>query len=374
MQHRYDAIVVGGGVNGGSIAYTLTKRGKKVLLLEKDRIASKSSGAAAGMLAAQAELDGESPLFPLASKSREMFTLLAEEIRELSGIDIGLFRKGMLKVAQTPEEASRYKQVVRFQQAAGEQAEWLTGNEARRKESALSDAVVGAMHIEKDGQVSAPDLTIGLIKSAAILGADIKEQIEVREVLTEAGKVSGVQTSEGAFTSEHVIVAGGAWSEALVAKTGLQLETLPVKGECFSVLTSRPLLDCTVFSPGCYLVPKKGGRTIIGATERPYQFNNTVTVEGISFLMEKAIKLVPAIAEAEWEKAWAGIRPETADSLPYLGEHPAYEGLFIAAGHYRNGILLSPVTGESIADLVERKTPAFDLTPFHLEGRTVLHS
>lgn len=367
MSDVYDAIVIGGGVNGGSVAYNLAKRGHKVLLLEKDRLAGKSSGAAAGMLAAQAELDGEGPLFQLARESRSKFIKLAAELKEISGIDIELINKGMLKIAMNEEENKVYKQIIATQQQNGEQADWLTGDDVRRKEPALDNVVTGAMYIEKDGQVEARQLTVGFLKSASILGVDIKEYVEVYSFLFSNGKVSGVVTNEGVFNSENVIVTGGAWSNKLLSPTGLQLETYPVKGECFSVLTHRPLLSSTIFSHGCYLVPKKGGRTIVGATVNPNTFNEKVTIAGISLLMENAKRLVPSIADAEWEEAWAGIRPQTADGLPYLGEHPEYKGLFVATGHFRNGILLSPVTGEIIADLVERKPTLVNVDPFRVD-------
>ncbi|MEW9502869.1 glycine oxidase ThiO [Jeotgalibacillus marinus] len=367
MSDRYGAIVVGGGVNGGAIAYNLAKRGAKVLLLEKGRLASQSSGAAAGMLAAQAELDGEGTIFQLARKSRAMFTKLADEIKDTSGINIELKNKGMLKVALNEQEQQEYKRVISIQQQHGEQADWLTGEEVRRKEPVLSDAVTGAMHIEQDGQVEAPQLALGFLKSAAARGVVIKEFVEVHNIQISDGKVMGVVTNEGHFMSEKVVVAGGAWSNKLLSETGLQLATYPVKGECFSVVTQCPMLSSTIFSHGCYLVPKQGGRIIVGATVKPRTFNQTVTIEGISLLMEKAKKLMPSIVEAEWEQAWAGTRPQTADGLPYLGEHPEYKGLFFATGHYRNGILLAPITGEVIADLVEGKTPSVNLAPFRLD-------
>ncbi|QBP40302.1 glycine oxidase ThiO [Paenisporosarcina antarctica] len=367
MSYVYDAIVVGGGVIGGAIAYNLAKRGGKVLLLEKERLASKASGAAAGMLGAQAEMDGEGSLFQLARKSRAMFTQLAGEIKETSGIDIELINKGMLKVALNEQQQHEYKRVIAIQRQSGEQADWMTGEEVRRKEPVLSDAITGAMHLEKDGQVEATQLTLGFLKSAVARGVVIKEFVEVYYFQLSKGKVSGVVTNEGNFYSENVIVAGGAWSKKLLSKTGLQLDTYPVKGECFSVVSHSQILTTTVFSHGCYLVPKKWGRIIVGATVKPRTFCKKVTVEGISILMEQAKKLMPSIVEAEWERAWAGIRPQTADGLPYLGEHPIYKGLFIATGHFRNGILLSPITGEVIADLVEGKPTSLNLEPFRVD-------
>ncbi|WP_371069490.1 glycine oxidase ThiO [Sediminibacillus sp. JSM 1682029] len=367
MPDKYDCIVIGGGVNGGSVAYNLAKRGKKVLLLEKDRLASKASGAAAGMLAAQAELEEDGPLFHLAKKSRSMFPALAKEIKKLTGMDIELVNKGMYKVALTDEEENRFKHVIELQNRTGEQAKWISREEVRRREPALSSAIRGAMYIEKDGQVAAPQITLGFLKAAAVLGVEIREFTEVFAFLFDNGKIAGVRTSGGSFESDKVILTGGAWSESLLPDSEIPFNTYPVKGECFSVVAHRPLLTGTIFSHSCYLVPKKGGRLLVGATVRPNTFDQTVTVGGISYLMEQAKKLVPEIIHAEWEKAWAGIRPQTSDGLPYLGEHPAYEGLYVATGHFRNGILLSPITGELIAGLVDREPLSADLRAFRID-------
>ncbi|ANU09648.1 glycine oxidase ThiO [Planococcus antarcticus DSM 14505] len=367
MNKTYDAIVVGGGVNGGAIAYNLAKRGMEVLLLEKDRLVSKASGAAAGMLGAQAELDGKGPLFQLARASRTMFSNLADELKMASGIDIELVNKGMLRLALTDDEQQEYHRIIEAHRQNGELAEWLTGEEVRKREPALSSEIIGAMYLEKDGQVAAHQLALGFLKSASALGSVIKEYVEVHSFHFSNGKITGIATNEGDFLSDSVVVTGGAWSEKLLMETGLQLKTYPVKGECFSVRTEASLLSSTIFTNDCYLVPKKGGRIIVGATVIPNTFNQQVTVEGVSLLMENAKKLVPSIAQAEWEGAWAGIRPQTADGLPYLGEHPGYRGLFIATGHFRNGILLAPITGEVMADLVEGKSPPIDISSFRVD-------
>ncbi|MGG0247473.1 glycine oxidase ThiO [Peribacillus frigoritolerans] len=366
MNSIYDAIIVGGGVIGGSIAFQLAKRGKKVLLLEKDRLASKASSAAAGMLGAQSELDPDNPLFTLASRSRAMFPALAEELKDISGIDIELVNKGMYKVALSSDQVAELKNMIKVQQNAGLEAEWLSTAEIRKTEPLLSDEIKGAMFIPNDGQVSATRLSLAFTESAAALGVDIKEFVHVSELVTENGCVTGVVTDIGRFSSENVIVAGGAWSAFLLEKSGIILDSYPVKGECFSVLTDRPLLEKTIFSHGCYLVPKVGGRIIVGATVKANTFDQKVRLEGISTLIERAMQLLPAIKGTELEKTWAGIRPQTGDGLPYFGEHPACKGLFIATGHYRNGILLSPITGVLIADILERKANP-EWSPFRLD-------
>ncbi|MBD8067756.1 glycine oxidase ThiO [Bacillus sp. PS06] len=371
MSAFFDCIVIGGGVNGGSIAYNLAKRGKHVLLVEKDRLVSKASNAAAGMLAAGGEFEEVGPLFELARRSRSMFPRIAEELKELSHIDIELINKGMFKIAMTDEEVLEYSRVLEFQHKEGEEISWISPNELMIQESKLSSDIKGALYLPQDGHVSAPELALGYLKSAAKLGATIKEFVEVTSLIIEGGMTKGVVTSEGPFYSDQVILAGGAWSAKVLEQSSKRIETYPVKGECFSVTTHLPLITKTIFSHGCYLVPKKGGRIIVGATEKPNTFSQSVSIKGISTLMERAIRILPSLEEAEWEKSWAGIRPQTSDGLPYLGEHPEYQDLFIATGHYRNGILLAPITGEIIANLIEGRQEIIDLSPFKIDRHFV---
>jgi glycine oxidase len=366
MTYIYDSIIVGGGVIGGSIAFHLARRGKKVLLLEKNVLAGESSRAAAGMLGAQAELESSSPLFPLAKKSREMFPNIAVALKELSGMDIELVNKGMFKVALNDEQAEELKRKVETHRSHGEQAEWLSAEDVKNHESLLSHSVLGAMFLPEDGQVSAHRLSLAFLSAAAVLGAGMKEFASVHSFLIEKGRVKGVRTNCGDYLSENVIVASGAWSAQLLKESGIVLDAYPVKGECFSVVTARPLLEKTIFAKGCYLVPKAGGRTIVGATEHPHTFDKKVSVAGVFSLMDKARRIVPSIVNSQLESTWAGIRPQTGDGLPYLGEHPEYRGLFIAAGHFRNGILLSPITGELVAQWAEGNAVP-ELEPFRLD-------
>ncbi|WP_186577242.1 glycine oxidase ThiO [Aquibacillus kalidii] len=373
MNQIYDSIVIGGGVIGGSIAYQLARRGQNVLLIEKDRIASKASSAAAGMLAVQAELEEENPLFYSAIQSRNMFPNLSEEILDTCGIDIELINRGMYKVAVSNKEVEDYQQILSSQKKTGQKAEWMSQDQLLEGEPYLSDEVLGAMFLENDGQVSAPQLTNGMIKAAIVFGAEVKEFTDVESLLLKKGRVVGVKTNEGDFHSENVVVTTGAWSRGLLRETGLNLNVYPVKGECLSVTTNKPILSRTIFSDGCYLVPKRGNRILVGASVKPYTFNQQVSAHSISMLLDKAIKLLPKIKDAEWEKAWAGIRPQTEDGLPYLGEHPDYRGLFVATGHFRNGILLSPITGVVMADLMERQSPTIDISAFRLDRHDRLY-
>lgn len=368
-----DVVIVGGGVVGSAVAYYLARRGLKPLLLERNRLAGEASGAAAGMLAALAEMEETGPLYELARRSRDLFPELAVQLRELTGIDIALMRRGMLKVAQTPEQVDKLRATVAFQRESGEEVRWLDGQEARECEPALSSDVIGAVDIAGDGQLSAPSLSLAFAQAAVALGAEVYEHCEVLQLITEQRpgvsrpRIVGVETDAGTITSEHVVITSGVWSSRLLERSGIRLPLYPVKGELFSVISHRPLIHRTIFADSVYVVPKGGGRLIVGATMVPHRFDRAVSYGGISQLMQQAQKILPGIVETEWERAWTGIRPQTPDGLPYIGPFERYEGLYAAAGHFRNGILLSPITGQTIANLIASGTEEEELKPFYPE-------
>jgi glycine oxidase len=365
-RYHYDVVIVGGGIIGASIAFQLAKRHFRVGVLEKERIASQSSSAAAGMLGAQSEFSEESPLIPLAIKSRDMVPKLAEELKELTGIDIGLVQKGMLKVAVTEEEAATLRRHYEFWQHTDYPARWLSVDEATEIEPNVSRDLAGAMYIPSDGQVSASDFAVAFANASIVYGAKWHEYTEVID-LQRADHSYMIHTNHGTIAADVVVIAAGAWSSRVLAKTGISLPMYPVKGECLLVKTEKPLIQATVFAKnGCYIVPKRGNRLLIGATSKPHTFDRKVSIHGIMSLLEHAHQLLPEMKNAEWQKAWSGIRPQTSDGLPYIGEHPRYTNVWIATGHYRNGILLSPITGVLLADLIERKGSDVDLAPFSL--------
>src|SRR5690625_4126467 len=355
MKKYYDVIIVGGGVIGSSIAFYLSEQSKKVLLLEKNKLASKASSAAAGMIGAQSELEKNGSLFQLARKSREMFPNLAQKLKERSGIDIEFVTNGILKIAETDEDVSNLQLTISSQRKYGQEADWISQAEVNSLEPSLSKHIKGAMYIPNDGNVSAYSFSKALAVSAIELGTNVLEHTEVYDFIKEKHKVIGVKTMVGSFYATETIVAGGAWSEQLVNKMGVKLKTYPVKGECFSVRTKVNLIKRTIFSKNCYIVPKPGSRLLIGATERAHTFDESVSLQGISKLMNLAINFIPELKDATWEKAWAGIRPQTSDGLPYLGIHPLFQGLSSATGHYRNGILLAPITGLLMTELIDGK-------------------
>jgi glycine oxidase len=366
MKKVYDVIIIGGGVIGSSIAYQQAKCGKKVLVLEKDRLTLEASSAAAGMLGAQAEIDEHISMLKLALKSRAMFPSLTRELEECTGVDIGLVNKGMIKVAETEDEVINLKKQISFHRDWDQAVKWLTPEELQEKEASLSPSLLGGMYIPNDGQLIAPRFSLSFAKGAMKYGADFLEYSEAVDFLIKNGCIQGIVTATDTFYTENAVVTIGAWTSQLLAKVNVEMDVYPVKGECFSVIPRVPLISSTIFSDlGCYIVPKKDGRVIVGATSYPNTFDKTVSLQGLSKLMECARSILPEIGSAKWEKSWAGIRPQTGDGLPYIGAHPYYKGLYIAAGHYRNGILLSPITGKMVSDMLNGTVTEEDSSLYH---------
>ncbi|MCQ6266891.1 glycine oxidase ThiO [Fictibacillus sp. WQ 8-8] len=352
MPRHYDVIIAGGGIIGCAIAYYLRKHTEyTVLVIEKNRIGSEASSAAAGMLGAQAELNEAGPLYTMARESRSLFPELNRELKEISGIDIEFIDKGLFKAAKNEKESLRLQQLIDFHNDNGQPAEWISGSELLKMEPKLSSGLEGAMYLPKDGQVNPSQLTKAFAQSAAMLGADFLDYTEAAGF--EMGRSGiGIQTSAGMFFGEKAVLASGVWTGKLAAQTGLHMPLFPVKGECLSLTFLEPVITSTVISDECYLVPKQGGRLVIGATMEAGTYDRKVRAKGVLELLTKASEVLPAIEEGEWEKAWTGFRPQTPDGLPYMGKHPYHKDLYIAAGHFRNGILLSPLTGRWMAELL----------------------
>ncbi|ANE46330.1 hypothetical protein SY83_08620 [Paenibacillus swuensis] len=350
-----DVIVVGGGIIGCSAAFQMAKRGMKVIVLDSGGMGGEASGAAAGMLAAQAEMQQGGPLYAWALESRGMFPALAQELKNLSGVDIELMREGLLIPVLTEEGKDELQTAAQWQRLSGEEAEWLDSEALQAREPELSAWMLGALSIPGDGQVSAPQLVKGYKLAAEAYGAAFREYENIHEIWTERGKVRGVRTARKTYFAHQVVVTAGCWTGNVLKETGLVLPMIPVKGECISVIADKPLLRSTLFSHCCYLVPKRGNRILIGATSTEGTYDKRLTTQGVLTLLERASAILPGIVHTEFERGWTGLRPQTPDGLPYIGLHPDVQGLIIAAGHYRNGVLLSPITGQWIADLVEGK-------------------
>ncbi len=356
MRHS-DVVIVGGGLIGSSIAFYLAKTGTKVVVLERDQIGAHSSSAAAGMLGAHAEMSHPGSLADACLKSHSMFPELAEELLEITGLDIELNRYGLLKPALTENEANELKEEAKWQQAV-----WWDRTECKEKEEFLGEEVVGGLFIPEDYQVSAPRLTQAFARAAQHFNAEFIEGCQVFDILVKENRVHKLVTSDGEWTADTVVLATGAWTGWISRLLGINLPVYPVKGEALAAHTSRPLLKHTLFGNGVYIVPKANGELIIGATEKERQLDPSVTVDAVCTLLTKAVRYFPVLKEMKISRVWAGIRPGTPDQMPYIGWLDPIDNMIVASGHYRNGILLSPWTGQVVSRIIHGKEA--DLSPF----------
>lgn len=347
MRTFYDAGIVGGGVIGLMSAYFLSKAGLKVAVFEKGKIGCGASSASAGMLGAHTETERADAFFRFAEESAALYPGLSAGLLEETGIDIQLVYNGMLKLAMTAEEA------VSLKDRAGKEpdVEWLSRESVLKKESNLTENLQGGLFIAKDGQVSPSALCRALSIAVRINGGTILEGAAAGRIQRTEPSHYEISAAGETHFCEALVITGGTWSGQLFEGLGISAPVHPVKGECLSVVPNGFRLASTVFHDSCYLVPKSDGSIIIGATMEEGNWRAEPTIQGMSSLMEKAVSIMPCMKRSVFQKAWAGLRPGTQDEKPYIFKHEGIKNLFVAAGHYRNGILLAPKTGEMVTDL-----------------------
>jgi len=368
-----DVLVVGGGVVGASVAFHLAREGMSVLLLEREGLAAGASGAAAGMLAPIGEAPAGGPLLRLGLSALAGFEALCAELRERSGIDPQYVASGALRVAQSDDEAQRLRTHARAAAAderLGVELEWLDAGAARALAPALSPAVRGGVFSPREGHVQSPLLTRAYAAGAAALGARIETGVPVEGLVSKGDRVHGVRTSSEERPAGAVVLCSGAWTPSCVDSLLAGRERLPivpVRGQTVTLDPARPFSGVMISARHAYLVPKRDATLIVGATEEHVGFDCRVTAGGVRGLLEAATSLAPELGAARFRGATAGLRPGSPDGLPALGAWPGAPGLFVAAGHHRNGVLLSAVTGLWMTDLVRGKALPDEACPLALE-------
>ncbi|WP_328702148.1 glycine oxidase ThiO [Alicyclobacillus fructus] len=346
----YDAVVVGGGAVGMASARALAQAGLSVAVIDRGRLGGEASSAAAGMLGAQLEAHAPDAFYHLCRASRAMYPEFAASLLEETGIDIEWVENGILQLARTEEDALALKSRMRWQRASGDRADWLEAAAVRDMERGVAEDVIGALYLPRDGNVHVPRLSAAL-RAAVVRTCAVVEGEEVIAVERD-GAHWRVRGARDVYAAERVVIAAGAWSSPLLRALGVPLEVRPVKGQMFAI---RPpggaALRRTVYDAGTYLVPKRDGTVVIGATEEPEAgYDKRNTVDGLAALAAKALMAVPGLRGGEWLRAWSGLRPRlTGEAIdPVIGPWPGAEGLILAVGHFRNGVLLAPITGRMV--------------------------
>jgi glycine oxidase ThiO len=335
MQSNPEIIIIGGGVIGLAIAIELRLLGAEVTILCADFQAA-AGHAAAGMLAPQAEQIPTGAMLDLCLASRELYPEWVRKIESISGIDPGYWQCGILAPRYTDS-----KQGV----------DWQDARSLHHHQPGLSSGIAGGYYYPADGQVDNRALINSLQMASQSLGIKFRDGVKVTSIHRHHGRVTYLETSQGEVSAQHYIVATGAWTQQL-----LPIPVVPRKGQMLSLLIPPAQRDHlplqqVLFGEEIYIVPRRDGRIIIGATSENVGFMPQNTAAGVNQLLTNAVKLLPRLGNFPLQELWWGFRPATPDEEPILGQS-ADANLTLATGHYRNGILLTPITAKLIADLV----------------------
>ena len=360
-----EVVVVGGGVIGLTIARALALRGvHEVCLIERGELGTEASFAAAGMLLPQVEAFTKDDFFTLACRSRDLYRSFAAALHEETGIDVELDTTGTLYLALNDDDQEEIEKGYYFQSHAGLSVELLSAAEARELEPCISSSTHGALLFPNDIQVENRRLLAALANSISNLGVTVLTGTNVDSLIIERNRLTGVQTNRGTISCSTAVVAAGTWS-SFIKHTHAAIE--PVRGQMVCLEAKPHLTRHIIFSRRGYLVPRRDGRLLAGSTSEEAGFAKCVTAGGISKILQNAHEISPAISNLPIVDTWAGLRPRSPDGLPVLGPCVEINGLFYATGHYRNGILLAPVTGELISEAVVEGVTSPLLAPFSPE-------
>ncbi len=351
---------------GSALARELALAGRDVLVLEKAIPGAEASSAAAGILGGQAEADHPGPFLDFCMRSREMYADYAAALKQETGIDIGYRRCGLLKVAYDDYPTEWIEDIIALQRESGLDHEVLSPAELRKLEPAISDLVVKAVHFKGDAQVDNRLLVQALTQAATKAGARYQSGYMVKRVLTKDGRATGVELDRESVQSEIVCICAGSWSSLV---DGLPVPpdlVVPVRGQMIMLQVKPQVLGRVVFTKDGYLVPRVDGRIIVGSTVEFAGFEKRVTPAGLRKILDQLARVLPGADDAQVIETWAGLRPCTKDFLPIIGELEV-KGLFMATGHFRNGILLTPATARLLGQMINGQKPFIDPEPFAWE-------
>ena len=368
-------IIIGGGVIGLGIGWQLAKAGRSVTIFERDRAGRAASWAAAGMLAPFAEAHTEEPeLLKLGCESLARYPQWVHDLEADAGISIEYRVEGTLIVGLEPDDTDQLRHLFEAQQHLGLDANWLSGREARDIEPALSPRVTAAIHCATDYQVDNRLMVKALQHAYKASGGVLHENSAIEKIVVENGIVNGVQTQNGFHETDVVILSAGCWSAQIDGLPDAIIPPVrPVKGQMLALQMEEGIDIKTVirtvrarYPTSVYLVPRSDGRLIVGATCEEMGFDTRLTVGGMFELLRGAWEAVPGIYELPLLETWAGLRPGSRDNAPILGKTPV-QNLIYATGHYRNGILLAPISAYEIAKLVLTGETSETIAPFQLD-------
>lgn len=356
-----DCVVVGGGLSGMLVAWELAQAGLEITVLERGEPGRESSWAGGGILSPLYPWRYPEPVTRLATWSQARYPAVSERLKAETGIDPEWTRSGLLILDMDEGVTAR-----RWADEHGCQLRVVAGKEVKTLEPSLGSPADSAIWMPDVAQVRNPRLMKALGQMLDLAGVTVRAHAEVTGLSVSNGRVHGVTTAEGTTLAENVVIAGGAWSAGLLSDYGCTPQVGPVRGQMILFKATPGLLTRIVLSHRRYLIPRRDGRILVGSTVEHVGFDRSTSREARDALRAVAVQLVPALEGAEVEHHWAGLRPASPNGVPYVGAHPEVPGLYVNAGHFRNGVVLGLASARLTADLLLGRAPVVDPNPYAL--------
>jgi len=357
-----DVAILGGGIIGCALAEELARRGRRVVVIERGAIGAEASSAAAGILSAQMDLERPGPFFELCQAARRMYPGWVRHLERRSRMQLGYHRDGMLYLAMTRAEQERMRRRARWQRRLGVPVEEVSASSVRRREPSVDRPVRAGFVFPSESQVDNVALMRALVLACRKSGVQLREGTHVRRVLVARGRVHGVVTDHGVLRAPVVVNCLGSWA-GMDGRFPLPVPVEPVRGQMLAFDGPKRLFRHIVMSERAYVVQRRDGRLLVGSTIERVGFDKSLTLEGIHRITCGLQRFSTALKRCAFRDAWAGFRPYCRTGRPLLGP-TSIEGLYLATGHFRHGILLAPATAAILADLVLSGRSPHPFAPF----------
>jgi glycine oxidase len=368
MSSTPGVVIVGGGVIGCAIAYHLVKAGLPVVVVDQGEIGAEASSAAAGLLAPLGSISGPGPFADLLLASFALFPALVPELEEASGVRMEFEQTGALRVVRNARHIPNLRKRMEAWQPLGLRMDWLTGDEARRREPLLSPEICAGIYAPEESQIRAARVAPAFAQAAARHGAIFTGHCRVTGIRHMHDNITGVTTDRGeTIACDHLVIAAGAWSAQWSEWLHMPLPVSPQRGQILALRQPERPLRHIIFGEAIYLAPKQDGSIVVGATKEEAGFEKQLTAGGVAWLLQTAMRLVPALEQCAIDRMWVGLRPRTPDTRPILGRAPGWENVTLATGHGSTGIMLSAITGQAIAELVTTGIAPELIRPFAVD-------
>jgi len=359
---RYDVIVLGGGIIGCALAEELARRGQRVVVLERGRIGAEASVAAAGILLAQMDVLKPGPLLELCQAARRLYPGWIRRLERAAGMRADFRIAGVLYLAASAAQARRMQARADWQRRLGLAVERWSPAEVRRREPAVDGRWAAGFHFPLEGEVDNVLLMHALAAACRRGRVTLREQTTARRLLIRHGAASGIETDRGLLRAPVIVNTLGSWA-ALRGTPFAQLPIEPARGQLLSFAGPKGLFHRPIMTDRAYVIQRRDGQLLLGSTVERVGFDKRLTVQGMHHILSATRRISSALESCGFVEAWAGLRPYSRTGLPILGA-TAIEGLYVATGHFRHGILLAPITAKLMAELILNGYTSFNLSPF----------